>query len=76
MEIPEAVIDRVAANQGTGSLANRAVAPNVGATRTRAIPLAPRPVIFGWTCDYRSDEPDGGPVAQVAEALRRCFGAR
>lgn len=73
VEIPEAIIEMVAANQGTSILAQWAVTPHVQARRIRARPLAPKPIIVTWKCEYRSDEPDGSPVVQVAQALQSWF---
>lgn len=75
VEIPEAIIEMVAANQGTSILAQWAVQPHVQAQRIRALPLAPNPIIVTWKCESRSDEPNSGPVAQVAEALQSWFRA-
>lgn len=76
VEPPEAIVELVAANQGTSVLALWAVAPHVEAGRIRAIPLGPTPVTAQWKCVVRREEPAGGPVAQAAEALRRWFADR
>lgn len=73
VEIPEAIIELVAANQGTSILAQWAVEPHVRAARIRALPLAPNPIIVTWKCEFRAEEPADGPVLQVAEALQRWF---
>ena len=75
VELPEAIIELVAANQGTSVLASWAVAPHVEAGRIRALPLAPAPILTPWKCEYRADEPAGSPVLHVAEALRVWFSA-
>ncbi len=74
VELPEAIVELVAAGQGTSVLARWAVAPHVETGRIKAIPLAPNPIIVSWKCIFRGDEPDGGPVWRVAEALQRELG--
>lgn len=73
VELPEAIIELVAANQGTSILANWAVAPHVQSGRIAARPLAPVPILIPWHCQYRADEPDQGPVFLVAQFLRAYF---
>jgi len=73
VELPEAIIELVAADQGTSILAQWAVEPHVAAGRVRAIALAPEPILVDWNCEFRSDEPDANPVRQVASALRDWF---
>lgn len=73
VELPEAIIELVAANQGTSVLAQWAVEPHVAAGRIRAIPLAPSPIMVPWKCECRSDEPLDGPVKRVAKALQDWF---
>ncbi|MEM0949168.1 MAG: LysR family transcriptional regulator [Pseudomonadota bacterium] len=73
VELPEAIIELVAANQGTSVLARWAVEPHVAANRVRAIGLAPQPVLTTWRCAYRADEPDDSPVLRVAAALQSWF---
>ncbi|MBD3664187.1 LysR family transcriptional regulator [Sulfitobacter sp. TSTF-M16] len=74
VEIPEAIIELVAANQGTSILARWAVEPHVESNRIVALPLSPNPIVVNWKCEFRSDEPDGSPVIKVAEALQKWFG--
>ena len=73
VELPEAIIELVAADQGTSILAQWAVDPHVTAGRIVAIPLAPKPILVDWTCELRSDEPAANPVRQVASALSEWF---
>lgn len=73
VEIPEAIIELVAAGQGTSILAKWAVEPHVAAGRINAIPLAPKPILIDWNCEFRSDEPMASPVRHVASALRNWF---
>ncbi|NRB05900.1 MAG: LysR family transcriptional regulator [Rhodobacteraceae bacterium] len=73
VELPEAIIELVAANQGTSILAQWAVEPHVAAGRIVAISLAPKPIWVDWACEFRSDEPTGNPVRQVALALNDWF---
>ena len=73
VELPEAIIELVAANQGTSVLAQWAVDPHVTSGRIVAIPLGPSPVVTQWRCDIRKDEPTNGPVQIVAEALSIWF---
>ena len=70
VELPEAIVELVAANQGTSILAQWAVAPHVESGRIRALPLHPNPILMDWSGTFRGDEPDDGPVCQVADALR------
>ena len=73
VELPEAIIELVAADQGTSILAQWAVEPHVTAGRVVAIALAPKPILVDWNCEFRSDEPEANPVRQVASALRDWF---
>ena len=73
VELPEAIIELVAANQGTSILAQWAVAPHVAAGRIAAVPLSPAPIKAQWRAEYRRDEPKGGPVEKVAAALAQWF---
>ncbi len=73
VELPEAIIELVAADQGTSILAQWAVEPHVAAGRVMAIPLAPEPILVDWNCEFRSDEPEANPVRQVAAALHDWF---
>ncbi|MEO0783753.1 MAG: LysR substrate-binding domain-containing protein, partial [Pseudomonadota bacterium] len=73
VELPEAIVELVAANQGTSVLAQWAVAPHVQSGRIMAIPLGPSPVQIQWRCELRKDEPQNGPVQNVAEALAVWF---
>lgn len=73
VELPEAIIELVAANQGTSVLAEWAVAPHVAANRIKALPLAPQPIMVPWRAEVRLEDPEDGPVASVARALRGWF---
>jgi len=73
VELPEAIIELVAANQGTSVLAHWAVAPHVATGRIKALPLAPQPITVPWRAEVRSEEPDNGPVITVARALEAWF---
>lgn len=73
VEIPEAIIELVAANQGTSILARWAVEPHILSKRIVALPLSPKPIVVNWKCEFRSDEPERSPVVQVAEALQAWF---
>jgi LysR family transcriptional regulator for metE and metH len=73
VEIPEAIIELVAANQGTSILAQWAVEPHVTAKRIVALPLSPNPIIVDWKCEFRADEPADSPVTRVATALQAWF---
>ncbi|NOD30251.1 MULTISPECIES: LysR family transcriptional regulator [Ruegeria] len=70
VELPEAIVELVAANQGTSILAQWAVSPHVASKRILAIPLGPDPVLMNWSCKFRTDEPEDGPVLRVAHALQ------
>ncbi len=73
VELPEAIIELVAANQGTSILAQWAVAPHAKTGRIVAIPLAPSPIVVEWKCEFRGDEPKDGAVRIVAKALQNWF---
>ena len=73
VELPEAIIELVAANQGTSVLAQWAIAPHVTAGRIKALPLAPQPILAPWRAEIRLDDPEDGPVATVARALKAWF---
>jgi len=73
VELPEAIIELVAADQGTSVLAQWAVAPHVATRRIVAIPLLPTPIMMRWKGAYREEEPPNGPVLQVARALQNWF---
>ena len=70
VELPEAIVELVAANQGTSILARWAIAPHIETGRLVAIPLAPKPILIEWRCMFRADEPEDGPVSIVAEEIR------
>ena len=72
-EPPEAIVELVAAGRGTSVLAEWALAPYLSSGRIRAIPLGPTAVELSWRCQFRADEPNGGPVVFVVEALREWF---
>jgi len=73
VELPEAIIELVAADQGTSILAQWAVEPHVAAGRVIAIALAPNPILVDWNCEFRGDEPEANPVRKVASALSDWF---
>ena len=70
VELPEAIIELVAADQGTSILAHWAVTPHVASGRIVALPLHPNPIQMEWSCTFRGDEPDDGPVHRVAHAVQ------
>ncbi len=74
VELPEAIVELVAAGQGTSILSSWAMQPHVASGRIVAKPLAPNPIALMWKCEYRSDEPDTGPVSKVARSLAAWFG--
>lgn len=73
VELPEAIIELVPADQGTSILAQWAVEPHVAAGRIMVIALEPKPILMGWNCEFRGDEPEANPVRQVASALSDWF---
>jgi len=73
VEIPEAIVELVAAGHGTSVLAAWAVAPFAKSRRIRTLPLGPKPINVIWRCQLRDDEPEAGPVAKVAQALEEWF---
>ncbi|MEL6964543.1 MAG: LysR family transcriptional regulator [Pseudomonadota bacterium] len=73
LEIPEAIVELVAADQGTSILASWAMEPHVKLGRILAKPLAPGGINVKWGCRIRSDDPSGGAVFKVADALVSWF---
>lgn len=70
VELPEAIVELVAARQGTSVLANWAMRPHVESGRIVAIPVGENGITVPWNAVMRSDEPDDGPVTRIAERLR------
>lgn len=70
VELPEAIVELVVANQGTSILAQWAIAPHIEAGRLAAVPLAPDPILIDWNCRIRGDEPATGPVRIVSAEIR------
>ncbi|MEM9442151.1 MAG: hypothetical protein AAGA73_17050, partial [Pseudomonadota bacterium] len=59
--------------QGTSILASWAMEPHVNLGRILAKPLAPGGINVKWGCRIRSDDPSGGAVFKVADALVSWF---
>ncbi|MEM9108075.1 MAG: LysR family transcriptional regulator [Pseudomonadota bacterium] len=69
VELPEAIVELVAAGQGTSILANWAMRPHATSGRIVTRSLAGGGISIPWFALTRDDEPDAGPVAQTAHRL-------
>lgn len=70
VELPEAIVELVAANQGTSVLANWAMQPHISSGRISAIPVGTNGIIVPWKAMIRNDEPDDGPISRTARHLQ------
>lgn len=70
VELPEAIVELVAANQGTSVLANWAMQPHIASGRIKAIPVGEDGIIIPWNALVRSDEPEDSPIARTARHLQ------
>ncbi|MEO1194460.1 MAG: LysR family transcriptional regulator [Pseudomonadota bacterium] len=69
VELPEAIVELVAAGQGTSVLAGWAVRPAIAAGRIRAARVGAEGIVIPWQALLRAEDAGSGPIAQVAEAL-------
>ena len=69
VELPEAIVELVAAGQGTSVLANWAMQPHAASGRIVTRPLADGGIDIPWFALMRDDEPDIGPVAKTGRRL-------
>ncbi len=69
VEMPEAIIELIAAGQGTSVLAGWAVRPHVKSNRVAARPVGESGINVPWQCLCRDDEPLDGPVIQTMRCL-------
>ena len=69
VELPEAIVELVAAGQGTSVLAGWAMQPHVDSGRIAAIPVGADGIMIPWQAIARGDEPEDGPVVATAQHL-------
>lgn len=69
VELPEAIVELVAAGQGTSVLSGWAVRPAIDAGRIKAARVGSDGISVPWQAVIRRDEATKGPVAHVAAAL-------
>ena len=69
VELPEAIVELVAAGQGTSILANWAMVPHAASGRIVTRPLAEGGISMRWLALARDDEPEDGPVLQTRARL-------
>jgi LysR family transcriptional regulator for metE and metH len=69
VELPEAIVELVAAGQGTSVLASWAMRPHVESGRIVALQVGADGIIIPWRALTRDDEPESGPVSVTAEHL-------
>lgn len=70
VELPEAIVELVAAGQGTSVLAGWAMRPHVEGGRIAAMPVSKDGIEIPWKALIREDEPDNGPVIATVEYLQ------
>lgn len=69
VELPEAIMELVAAGQGTSVLAGWAVRPAMIAGRLAAARVGSTGIAVDWHAAIRVEDDDAGPIASTAEAL-------
>ncbi len=70
VELPEAIVELVAAGQGTSVLAGWAVRPTARSGRVAVARVGREGLAVPWFVAIRSDDEAGGPIALTADALR------
>ncbi len=70
VEVPEAIVELVAAGQGTSVLAGWAMQPHVDSGRIAATQVGAEGLMIPWQALIREDEPADGPVASAAKQLQ------
>ncbi|MDJ0686792.1 MAG: LysR family transcriptional regulator [Alphaproteobacteria bacterium] len=69
VELPEAIVELVAAGQGTSVLAGWAVRPAIEAGRIAATRVGPDGLSVPWCAVLRGEDSQGGPILEIAEAM-------
>ncbi len=70
VELPEAIVELVAAGQGTSVLAGWAIRPALAAGRIVAARVGRDGIAVPWFVAIRADDEGKGPIAMTANALR------
>ena len=71
VELPEAIVELVAAGQGTSVLAAWAMRPAINAGRIVAARIGRNGITVNWHVAVRVEDDDEGPIAATAQALSR-----
>ncbi len=71
VELPEAIVELVAARQGISVLASWAMKPHASSGRITTRPLADGGISIPWFALVRDDEPENGPVTKTQEELAK-----
>ena len=69
VELPEAIIELVAAGQGTSVLAGWAVRPAINAGRIVGARVGKNGIMLNWRAVVRSEDRAAGPISKVAQTL-------
>lgn len=69
VELPEAIVELVAAGQGTSVLAGWAVRPAINAGRIRGARVGGEGITLSWHAMLRSEDKSSGPILEVAQTL-------
>ncbi|GAB5471106.1 MAG: transcriptional regulator MetR [Rhodospirillales bacterium] len=70
VELPEAIVELVAAGQGTSVLAGWAVRPAIQSGRILSARVGPEGLRVPWQVVLRAEDASDGAIANVAEALQ------
>ncbi len=71
VEVPEAIVELVAAGQGTSVLAGWAIKPHVINGRIAAMKVSKDGILIPWNAVFRDDENSNSPVIKTAELLKK-----
>ena len=74
VELPEAIVELVAAGQGTSVLAGWAVRPALDSGRIVSARVGPEGIVIPWHALIRVEDAEGGPIADVARLLAEWAG--
>ncbi len=69
VELPEAIVELVAAGQGTSVLAGWAIRPAIASGRMAAARVGEAGILISWQAVMRAEDADQGPIAEVARLL-------
>ncbi len=69
VELPEAIVELVAAGQGSSVLAGWAVRPAIKAGRIVGARVSKEGINVSWQALIRSEDKDAGPILEVGQAL-------